>query len=187
MKDIVYFDLETRHSAAEVGGWHNLDRMRMSVGVTFSTKLEQYKIFREEEVEELIDQLRSADLVVGFNHLSFDYGVLQRYTMWSLADMTRNLDLMKDLEARIGHRIKLDAVAKASLGNTKTAEGIQALKWWAEYAKTGNTDLLMEIARYCCFDVKVTREVHLYGCNNGFVRYDSKSGELMEQPVEWKV
>lgn len=185
MRNIVYFDLETRHSAAEVGGWSNLDQMRMSIGVTYSTKLGEYTIYREEEVDELIEQLRSADLVVGFNHISFDYGVLQRYTMWSLADMTRNLDLLKDLEARIGHRIKLDSVAKASLGNTKTAEGIQALKWWAEYAKTGNTDTLMEIARYCCFDVKVTKCVHEFGIQNGFIRYDSKTGDVVEQKIDW--
>lgn len=185
MKNIVYFDLETRHSAAEVGGWHQLDKMRMSVGVTYSTQLEQYKIYREEDVDELIYQLRHADLVVGFNHVSFDYGVLQRYTMWSLLEMTNNLDLLKDLESRIGHRIKLDSVAKASLGNTKTAEGIQALKWWAEYAKTGNIDTLMEIARYCCFDVKVTKEVHQFGQQNGFIRYDSKSGEILQQAIEW--
>ena len=35
---------------------------------------------------------------------------------------------------------------------SKTAVGTQALKWWAEYVQTGNTDLLMDIARYCCFD-----------------------------------
>lgn len=185
MKDIVYFDLETRHSAAEVGGWHNLDKMRMSVGVTYSTKTEEYKIYQEEDAPDLIAQLCAADLVIGFNHLSFDYGVLQRYHMWSLTDTTRNLDLLKDIEARIGHRIKLDAIARASLGHTKTAEGVQALKWWAEYAKTGNTDVLMEIARYCCFDVKVTKEVHQFGQQNGFIRYHNKLGDLVEQQVDW--
>ncbi len=105
--------------------------------------------------------------------------------MWSLTDTTRNLDLLKDIEARIGHRIKLDAIARASLGHTKTAEGVQALKWWAEYAKTGNTDVLMEIARYCCFDVKVTKEVHQFGQQNGFIRYHNKLGDLVEQQVDW--
>ena len=37
MRDIVYFDLETRHSAAEVGGRHNTAEMRMYVGVTNSS------------------------------------------------------------------------------------------------------------------------------------------------------
>ena len=64
MRDIVYFDLETRHSAAEVGGWHNTAEMRMSVGVTYSTASGKYAIYSEEMVDDLITQLRQADLVV---------------------------------------------------------------------------------------------------------------------------
>ncbi len=76
MRDIVYFDLETRHSAAEVGGWHNTAEMRLSVGVTYSTASGKYTIYSEEMVDDLIRQLSQADLVVGYNHEHFDYGVL---------------------------------------------------------------------------------------------------------------
>ena len=54
MRDIVYFDLETRHSAAEVGGWHNTADMRVSVGVTYSTASGKYTIYSEEMVDDLI-------------------------------------------------------------------------------------------------------------------------------------
>ena len=37
-KNIVYFDLETQKSAEEVGGWGNISKMGMSVGVTYSTR-----------------------------------------------------------------------------------------------------------------------------------------------------
>ncbi len=181
----MFFDLETRRSAAEVGGWHNTAEMRMSVGVTFSSALDEYRIYREEDVMDLIAQLRHADLVVGYNHLHFDYGVLQRYDMWTMEDSTRNLDLCRDIEERAGIRLKLDSIAAASLGHSKTAVGTQALKWWAEYEKNGNPDLLMDIARYCCFDVKVTRDVYRYGLQHGFVKYDDKKGGIIELPVQW--
>ena len=84
-------------------------------------------------------------------------------------------------------RVKLDSVAAASIGSSKTAVGTQALKWWAEYAQTGNTELLMDIARYCCFDVKVTRDGHWYGAEHGFIRYDDKKGGQVELPVDWKL
>ncbi len=138
-------------------------------------------------VDDLIRQLSQADLVVGYNHEHFDYGVLQRYTMWNMIDITNNLDLCKDIEQRGGVRVKLDSVAAASIGSSKTAVGTQALKWWAEYAQTGNTELLMDIARYCCFDVKVTRDVHWYGAEHGFIRYDDKKGGQVELPVDWKL
>lgn len=187
MKDIVYFDLETRHSATEVGGWHNTSEMRMSVGVTYSSASDKYMIYSEETVDDLIKQLCQADLVVGYNHEHFDYGVLQRYTMWNLIDITHNLDLCKDIEHRGGVRVKLDSVASESIRCSKTAVGTQALKWWAEYVKTGNVELLMEIARYCCFDVKVTRDVHRFGVKNGFILYTDKQGSPVKVPVDWKL
>jgi len=35
--NLVYFDLETQKSAAEVGGWHNKRAMKVALGVTYST------------------------------------------------------------------------------------------------------------------------------------------------------
>ena len=78
---------------------------------TFSTKLNEYRIYTEDEVQDLIKQLHQADLVVGYNHISFDYEVLMAHTVMDLKDQLRSLDLMVDLEKVLGHRIKLDAVA----------------------------------------------------------------------------
>ena len=186
MKNIVYFDLETRRSAAEVGGWHETAKMGVSVAVTFSTRDNAYHIYTEDRMEELIEELRMADLVVGYNHVNFDYGVLQAFTFWTVADVTHNLDLCSDLTARLGHRLKLDSVAKVTLGgNSKTAEGTDALKWWAEYEKTGDVQKVLDIARYCCFDVKVTMEVHRFGVENGYVLYENKQGQVEKIEVEW--
>lgn len=184
-KDYVYFDLETRYSAAEVGGWHRTDKMGVSVAVTYSTLKQQYRIYTEDEIGELIEQLRSASLVIGYNHLHFDYAVLQPHCLWDLAKITNNLDLCTDINKRLGRRLKLDAVATASLGLGKTAVGTQALTWWAEYVTNKDPEKLMEIARYCCFDVKVTMEAHLYGQRNGFIRYESKDGFIENLAVEW--
>lgn len=186
MKNIVYFDLETRRSAAEVGGWHETAKMGVSVAVTFSTRDNAYHIYTEDRMEELIEELRMADLVVGYNHINFDYGVLQAFTFWTVADVTHNLDICSDLTARLGHRLKLDSVAKVTLGgHSKTAEGTDALKWWAEYEKTGDAQKVLDIARYCCFDVKVTMEVHRFGVENGYVLYENKQGQVEKIEVDW--
>ena len=42
MGNIVYFDLETQKSAAEVGGWGNIDRMGISVAVLYQTQKAAY-------------------------------------------------------------------------------------------------------------------------------------------------
>ncbi len=187
MKNIVYFDLETRRSAAQVGGWNNAGLMGVSVAVTYSTKDQAYHIYTEDQVEELIAEMKAADLVVGFNHVGFDYEVIQPLSFWNIVDMTTNLDMCIDLGEKLGHRLSLDSVAKASLGGlSKTAKGTDALKWWAEYESTGNSEKLMEIATYCCYDVKVTMEVYLFGVKNGYVLYEDKNGKITEIPVDWK-
>ncbi len=185
-KNIVYFDLETRRSAAQVGGWHEAGKMGVSVAVTYSTRDKAYHIYTEDQVDALLDELRCADLVVGYNHVGFDYQVLQPFAFWSIAGVTNNLDLCTWLSSRIGTRIKLDSVAKVTLGGcSKTADGTDALKWWAEYEKTGDPQLMLDIAKYCCFDVKVTMEVHRFGVEHGFVLYEDKQGNTVQVDVDW--
>jgi len=188
MKNIVYFDLETQRSFGDVGGAANKDKMGVSVGVAYSTLTGQYHIFGEDNLDELIDMLVKADLVVGYNHMYFDYPVLQGYTILQLADSTVNLDMLIEVEKILGHRLKLDALAKASLkGGGKTADGLDALKWWQEYKKSNfeNIEPMMKIAEYCCYDVKVTKEVHEFGVKNGFVKYETKTGNIEQFDVDW--
>src|SRR5262249_934863 len=49
--NIVYFDLETQRTAGDVGGWGNKRAMGMSVGVTFSTAENRYRIYTERTVD----------------------------------------------------------------------------------------------------------------------------------------
>lgn len=177
MKNIVYFDLETQKSAEEVGGWNNIRDMKMSVGVTYSTARGDYRIYGEKEVNELIKELMRADLVVGFNNLRFDYEVLHGYTVMDLKQVP-TLDMLVDLQKALQHRLSLDSVATASLGVEKTAEGLQAIKWFRE-------GKLLEIAEYCCYDVKITKLVHEYGAANKQLFYTNKFGTKLSVAVDW--
>ncbi len=186
MKNIVYFDLETQRSISDVGGFKNCDQLLVSVGVAYSTKTGKYHIFGEDGMDELVQMLLAADLVVGYNHIGFDYRVLQGYTIIDMESQTINLDMMLDVQEIIGRRLKLDSIAEATLGMKKTADGLEALKWWKEYKQTGSKDPLMKIAEYCAYDVKVTRFVHEYGVEHGLVKYADKSGGEAEVTVGWK-
>ncbi len=177
MKNIVYFDLETQKSADEVGGWGNIRDMKMSLGVTYSTARDEYKIYPESKVEGLIQELMRADLVIGFNNQRFDYEVLHAYTILDLGQIP-TLDLMVDLQKIVNHRLSLDAIATSTLGVEKTAEGLQAIKWFRE----GN---MMDIAQYCCYDVKITKLVHEFGCKNKQLFYKNRFGALQTVTVDW--
>ena len=177
MKNIVYFDLETQKSAEEVGGWNHISNMQMSVGVTFSTARDEYRIFGEKQVGDLLADLQRADLVVGFNVLRFDYEVLHGYTTFDLRQLP-TLDMMVELQNTLNHRLSLDSIATATFGVEKTAEGLQAIEWY----KQGK---LLDIAEYCCYDVKITRLVHEYGVQHRQLHYHNRFGKKMTVPVKW--
>jgi uncharacterized protein YprB with RNaseH-like and TPR domain len=185
MKDIVYFDLETQRSFGDVGGAKNKDKMGISVGVAYSTRTGQYHIFGEDQTDALVDMLLKADLVVGYNHIYFDYPVLQGYTILDLPNQTLNLDMLIEVEKVLGHRLKLDSIASATLGMGKSADGLDALRWWQEYKKTRNLEPMMKIAEYCCYDVKVTKEVYEYALKNGHLKYKDRNGNMAEVEVDW--
>ncbi len=176
--DIVYFDLETQRTANDAGGWNKKRDMGMSVGVTYSTKLRQYQIYSEQRVNDLVNQLLRADLVVGFNVMNFDFEVLMGYTILDLPHQLRTLDLLIDVEKNLGGRPKLENIAQATLGIGKTGDGIDAIKWWREKR-------ILEIAEYCCFDVKVTRLVHEFGSANKEVFYLDKFSRRQRIPIGW--
>lgn len=177
-RDIVYFDLETQRTANDAGGWDKKHAMGMSVGVTYSTRTGRYHIYPEKRVEELIKQLTQADLVVGFNIISFDYEVLMGYTVVDLPHQCRTLDMLVELEKTLGHRIGLDSVATATLGVGKTADGLDAIRWWREGRH-------VEIAQYCCYDVKCTKLVHEYGVANRKLFYSDKFQQKKSVAVNW--
>jgi DEAD/DEAH box helicase domain-containing protein len=177
MKNVVYFDLETQRSADEVGGWTNISRMGMSVAVTYNTTRSEYKIYGEQQVDDLIRELQRADLIVGFNQLRFDYEVLHGYTALDLRQLP-SLDILVDLQEKLEHRLSLDSIASATFGVEKTAEGLQAIQWF----KQGK---MMEIAEYCCYDVKLTWLVHQYGAQNRQLFYHNRFGKKLAVGVTW--
>lgn len=178
-RDTVYFDLETQRTANDAGGWDRKGNMQMSVGVIYSTRRERYEIFTETRVHDLIDRLRAADLVIGFNVLNFDYQVLMGYTVLDLIHELSTIDLMLEMENKLGHRLGLEAIAEATLGVRKTAAGLDAIRWWRERR-------LLDIAEYCCFDVKVTRLVHEHGCRHKELFFRDRFARRQRVPVDWE-
>ena len=176
-KNIVYFDLETKKSADEVGGWGNISQMGMSVGVTYSSAACEYKIYGESQVNDLLRELQRADLVVGFNNLRFDYEVLHGYTSFDLGQLP-TLDMLVELQKILNHRLSLDSIATATFGVEKTAEGLQAIQWFKE-------GKLAEIAEYCCYDVKITKLVHEHGTHQKQLYYTNRFGKKMTVSVNW--
>jgi DEAD/DEAH box helicase domain-containing protein len=175
--NVVFFDLETQRSFDEVGGRRNLRKLGLSAAVTYSTAEEAFQHYTEEQVAELIAELKAADLVVGFNVLRFDYEVLRAYTDDALDDIP-TVDMLDQIYKRLGFRVSLDNLAGATLGVRKSADGLQAVRWY----KQGR---MQEILDYCQQDVEVTRQLYEFGRKYKHVKFRDRSYRTRQVPVGW--
>jgi DEAD/DEAH box helicase domain-containing protein len=177
--NIVVFDLETQNLFEDVGGRGNKAALKVSCAVTWSSLRNDFSIYWEKDVPALIAELKSADRVVGFNLKGFDYEVLRPYAPNERLQFLPTLDIMDDLYHTLSFRVSLDAVARATLGDTKSASGFQAVEWW----RAGE---LEKLAEYCRIDVDVTRRIYEFGCESGFVQYFTRLGSKQKVKVNWK-
>ncbi len=114
---------------------------------------------------------------MGINVVRFDYEVLHGYTVFDLSQLP-TLDMLVVLHERLKHRLSLDSIAHATFGLEKTSEGLQAIQWFKE-------GRLMEIAEYCCYDVKLTKLVHEHGARHRQLFYKNRFGAKLSVSVDW--
>jgi DEAD/DEAH box helicase domain-containing protein len=172
------FDVETRRSAAEVGGWHRADRMGISCVVVYDAGTDRYEEFLQDDMPALVALLQEFDLVIGFNSRRFDYRVLSGLSPFAF-DSLPTLDIMDSVVDRLGYRLSLDALAAGTLGLHKSGDGLMALEWW----KAGR---IRDILDYCRMDVQITRDLYRFGCRKGYLLFDRRrDGERLRIPVDW--
>jgi len=168
-------DLETQRLASEVGGWRNKHLMRVSVAVLYDSLEDRFETYREEDLDALFRRLRELDLVVGFNIKRFDYPVLNAYTPLDLQSLP-TVDLLELVHKQAGFRLSLDHLAEVNLDRSKSADGLQAVRWYREQ----KWEPLME---YCREDVAITRDLFHLVRKNGYLLYRNGDGERLRIPV----
>ncbi len=174
----LFFDLETQKSAAEVGGWGKIRDMKLALAITYNDVTSRFKTYLEKDVDKLLLDLAMADRVIGYNIDRFDLTVLEPYSEWDLSRI-RTFDMLGDIYQRLGFRLKLADVSAATLGISKSADGLQSLQWWKE----GKVELIEE---YCRRDVEVTRDLYFFGRDNGHIIYRDRDDHPLRLPVDWK-
>jgi len=177
--NFVFFDLESQNLFQDVGGRENIEKLRVACAVTWSTKTNDFSVYWEKDIPALINELKSATKIIGFNLRGFDYQVLQPYAPETRFASLPTLDLLLDLQKILGFRISLDTIASVTLDAVKTADGVQAVEWF----RNGE---LEKVAEYCKVDVDITRRVYEFGRDNGHIFYRSKLGSKLKVDVKWK-
>ncbi len=172
----VVFDIETQNTFADVE--NDFKKLKISVVSIYRYETNTYESFTESELGKLWPILERADRIIGYNSEHFDIPVLNNYYLGDLTQLP-HLDLIKQIKASLGIRLKLDDVAQATLDNVKkSAEGLQAIRWWKE----GKID---EIKKYCEQDVLVTKEVYEFGRDNRQLFYKTLTNEVLPFAIDF--
>jgi DEAD/DEAH box helicase domain-containing protein len=173
-QNVLVFDIETQRGFNEI---RSISDMGVAVAVSCNCSNTEYKYYTEDNVQELIDDIFNADVVVGYNCIHFDYTVLKGYTDKDFSSI-KTIDMMQIVQRSLGFRPKLDNLLEATFGEKKTADGLQSLRWY----KQGKIDLIKE---YCYHDVRLTTALYEFGRDNGYVWVRNKSGLRVQVQITW--
>lgn len=122
-----------------------------------------------------------ADRIIGYNSFGFDNPAMNG--IYQKGDFTKlkHFDVLDEIRKSFGHRVKLDSVAKETLGMGKFANGADAVMWWGK----GDSESLANLKKYCEIDVEVTKGVYDYGLKNKVLKFKDRWNELRETPVDF--
>ncbi len=174
MRREVVLDIETRNTFQDVGAY-NPSLLQVSLVGVYFYETDTFEAFLEEDLPKLWPRLERADRIIGYNLIGFDYPCLQTYYTGDMMKLP-TLDLLAEIDKRLGFRIKLDDVAHATLGVGKSGHGLMAVEFW----KKGEIEKLKE---YCLQDVRITRDVYEYALKAQEVRYNDRMGQMQVIPL----
>lgn len=158
----VVFDIETANWMNETGSGDPADLTVAVVGI-HDSETDTYTCYLEHELPQLWTILERTDMLVGYNSDHFDIPLLNKYYPGDLKQI-KSLDLMQEVYASLGRRLKLGAIAEGTLGEGKSADGLQSLKWWRQ----GEIEKVKE---YCQKDVELTKRLMDYALQNNALKY----------------
>ncbi len=158
----IVFDLETQNIFSEVGSNDATD-LDISVACVYDSGTDKYTTVTVDNLQVLWPIFEQADALVGYNSNHFDIPLLNKYYPGDLTQI-KSIDILESIRLSLGKRLRLSSVAEATVGAKKSADGLQAVRWWKE----GKID---EIKKYCEQDVKVTKKVFDYALQNGHVLF----------------
>ena len=166
----IIFDIETKNLFEEVGS-NDPAALDISVIGIYDSHTDTYTAYTDKELKQVWPIIESADVLITYNGDHFDIPLLNKYYPGDLSKI-KSLDLLVEIRAVLGRRLKLDTIAEATLGKKKIGHGLEAVEWY----KQGEIE---KIKKYCLEDVKITKEVYEYALKNGHLKYKD-NGELKQ-------
>lgn len=169
----VFFDVETKTFFDETGvkdpsalGVSLVSVYRRILDNNLEEKEGQMLSFWENELNRMWPLFSDAKRVIGYNSKKFDVPALKPYAPDFFSRLP-HFDLVDEIKKIYGKRVRLDVVAKDTLGIGKSDSGANAVL----YFRRGDKESLEKLRRYCEDDVKLTRDIYHFGLTNKFLKF----------------
>lgn len=186
-RKIVVYDLEIENEVDGVNvTWDTKDKMGISCGGAFSYATGDYMLFMKDNMEELVELLNNADLIVAFNQIQFDNPLLRAtgYKLKEDSDL-KNYDMLVESRKATGWRpgdrfpkgLKLDNHLEGTFGVSfmKGGNGADAPKWWQQ-------KLVGKLLNYQIRDIRVEKGLFEHIWEYGYVRTAEHGQKLLAHP-----
>jgi DEAD/DEAH box helicase domain-containing protein len=172
----IIFDLETQKLFDEIKTYNPAD-LGISLVSLYHRHLDenyeetngQMHSFWVDQIPQMWPLFANVDRIIGFNSLGFDIPALLPHCPYNFKKLN-HFDIMDQVKRVIGFRLSLDALARQTLGHTKTDSGVNAAIYWQKHDPSS----LQKLQQYCEADVLVTRDLYDYGLKNGQLKFIDK-------------
>jgi DEAD/DEAH box helicase domain-containing protein len=92
-----------------------------------------------------------------------------------------HFDIMAAIKGEFGKRVKLNSIAKDTLGEVKIDSGANAIVYW----NAGDSESLAKLQKYCEADVDITKKIYDFGLKNKFVKFTDYWNSERTVPVDF--
>lgn len=133
------------------------------------------RVFESSQLDILRSYLEEAERIVGFGIQNFDLPILFGSQPWPFTVV----DLLEDIRGLTGHRVSLQSLSLATLGEGRRGSGTRA-------ARMAKVKRLSEVRAHVVRDVELTRAIYRHGCNEGYVFF-WRSKHRRRLKVHWNL
>lgn len=179
-------------------GWDDKANMGISFGAAYLNWVDEYRLYGEENIGALINDMESADVITGYNIIGFDIPLLKETwaRVWAAGTNETGLDsdeppaiptdkiydvfddIKDSLNTNYPKGWNLDNVAKSNLpGICKNGNGAMAPVLFQAHK-------LAELATYVIQDVKVEKTLFDYVWENGTLKNEFTGGIIKLKQIE---
>ena len=178
MDNVVILDLYTKKSYDDVGGKKGLDKMGIAIAGLFSYSSTDIVYYNQENIDELLKELFSSSLIVGFNLRKFILKILSSFSTKELSSIN-SLDILEQLRKKLCFKPTIEGLFYGTLNENKE---IQNLNYIPSLYKQGKSEV---IKAHCEKNILDVKKLYDYGRSKGYIYYGDNSGQRWKIRVDW--